>query len=89
MESRSPNTARSYRYAVERFLEHLEGGEFTNDTVATYLRSLSDLAPSSRAHHISAVRSFLKWARYQGILDERPNTSSFGQGSPSRRTGGT
>lgn len=72
LESRSPNTARSYRYAVERFLQHLEGGEFTNETVSGYLRSLTDLAASSRAHHISAVRSFLKWSRYQGILDERP-----------------
>jgi integrase/recombinase XerD len=72
LESRSINTARSYRQAVERFLEHLAGGEFSNETVAGYMRSLNDLAPASRAHHISAVRSFLKWARYQGILDERP-----------------
>ena len=72
LESRSPNTARSYKYAVERFLEHLANGEFSNESVSEYLRSLTDLAPASRAHHISAVRSFLKWARYQSILDERP-----------------
>jgi site-specific recombinase XerD len=72
LESRSTNTARSYRHAVERFLDDLAGGEFTNEAVATYMRSLDDLAPASRAHHISAVRSFLKWARRQGILDERP-----------------
>jgi integrase/recombinase XerD len=71
LRSRSPNTARSYHHCVRRFLDELTG-ELREEDVATYLDSLADLAPASRAHHVSAVRSFLKFAQGQGAIERSP-----------------
>jgi len=71
LRSRSPHTARSYHHAVRRFLDRL-GEKLIEEDVAEYLDSLGDLAPASRAHHISAVRSFLKFAQGQGAIDRSP-----------------
>lgn len=74
LEVRSSNTARSYRVCVSRFLDGLGTGEVDIVTAATYLRSLDGLAPATRAHHVSAVRSFLRFARQQGILPDNVDT---------------
>lgn len=63
LRPRSDHTARSYAQAVGRFLEGM-GKPVSRITVAdatNYLGSLSGLSAASRAHHISALRSFLKY----------------------------
>jgi integrase/recombinase XerD len=71
---RSEHTARSYAHAVGRFLQ--ETGkpvdQLTVPDAAGYLGSLSGLSAASRAHHISAVRSFLKYCQAQGIIPHTP-----------------
>ena len=39
---------------------------------ANYLGSLAGLSAASRAHHISAVRSFLMYCQGQGIIPRTP-----------------
>jgi site-specific recombinase XerD len=59
---------------VGRFLEET-GKPVSRITVAdaaNYLGSLSGLSAASRAHHISAVRSFLKYCQGQGIIPQTP-----------------
>lgn len=74
LRPRSEHTARSYAQAVGRFLEET-GKPVSSITVAdaaNYLGSLSGLSAASRAHHISAVRSFLKYCQGQGIIPQTP-----------------
>ena len=71
---RSGHTARSYAYCVRRFLG-LVGKQLDQVTVADaagYLGSLDGLSPASRAHHISAVRSFLRFLQGQGVIPTTP-----------------
>ena len=74
LRPRSEHTARSYAQAVGRFLE--ETGKavdrITVADAANYLGSLSGLSAASRAHHISTVRSFLKYCQGQGIIPQTP-----------------
>lgn len=69
---RSEETARGYSHAASRFLAHLDAGRVDADAIGRYLDSLTGLAPASRGHHVSAVRSFLRFAQSQGILDRGP-----------------
>ncbi len=71
LRSRSPHTARSYHDCVARFLRHAEDG-ITPDGVAAYLASLEGLSAASQAHHISAVRSFLRYAKARGVIARDP-----------------
>jgi len=71
---RSGHTARSYAYCIRRFLG-LVGKQLDQVTVADaagYLGSLDGLSPASRAHHISAVRSFLRFLQGQGVIPTTP-----------------
>ncbi len=74
LRPRSEHTARSYAHAVGRFLD--ETGkpvdQLTVADAARYLGGLSGLCPASRAHHISAVRSFLRFCQAQGIIPYTP-----------------
>jgi len=74
LRSRSENTARSYSHAIGTFL--LAAGkpvsEITVPDALLYVGSLSHLSVASRAHHISAVRSFLKFCQSQGIIPQTP-----------------
>lgn len=74
LRPRSEHTARSYAQAVGRFLEAVGKplGRITVGDAANYLGSLSGLSAASRAHHISAVRSFLKYCQGQGIIPQTP-----------------
>lgn len=67
---RSQHTARSYREAVRRFLA--SAPDLSPAAVGVYLDSLSGLAPASRAHHCSAVRSFLRFCQNQGLIERSP-----------------
>ena len=71
---RSEHTARSYAQAVGRFLKAVDKpvSRITVADAANYLGSLSRLSAASRAHHISAVRSFLKYCQGQGIIPQTP-----------------
>jgi integrase/recombinase XerD len=74
LRPRSEHTARSYAQAIGRFLEAV-GKPVARITVAdaaNYLGSLSGLSAASRAHHISAVRSFLKYCQGQGLIPQTP-----------------
>lgn len=67
LKMRSENTARSYETALDRFFAIL-GDQITPADMSAYLDSLDGLAPGSKAHHISAVRSFLKFCQRQGAV---------------------
>lgn len=70
---RSEHTARSYEWCVTRFLDELgDESEITPEVVAGYMESLDGLASASVAHHVSAVRSFLKFAQRQGVIERSP-----------------
>jgi integrase/recombinase XerD len=69
---RSEHTARGYGHAVGRFLDHLGAEAVDAAAIGRYLDSLLGLAPASRGHHVSAVRSFLRFAQSQGVLDRGP-----------------
>jgi integrase/recombinase XerD len=72
----SPHTARSYQDAVERFLAYVGKPveEVTVRDAMAYIGTLADngLARASVAHHISAVRSFLRHCQALGILPQSP-----------------
>lgn len=72
LRQRSGHTARNYEGCVRRFLDELGDSELEPDAVADYLESLGGLAPGSRAAHISAVRSFLRVAQSQGLIEKSP-----------------
>ncbi len=72
LRMRSRNTARSYGEVVGRFLTTLGDAPLDRNTVAQYLDSLSELAPASQAHHVSAVRAFLRYAGDQGLVERGP-----------------
>jgi site-specific recombinase XerD len=74
LRQRSEATARGYDVAVTRFLHGLGDGELDPDAIADYLESLADsgLTAGSQAMYISAVRSFLKVAQSQGLVDKSP-----------------
>src|SRR6266567_3923779 len=72
LSQRSRNTARSYRAAALRFLAVV--GEQATDpaSIQAYLGTLHGLSPASRAHHVSAVRSFVRFAMRQGSIPTSP-----------------
>jgi len=72
LRQRSEHTARNYEGACRRFLEELGDRELDPDAAADYMESLRGLAPGSRAAHISAVRSFLRVAQAQGLIEKSP-----------------
>lgn len=72
LRQRSECTARNYETSVRQFLDVLGDRELTPVTVGEYLESLEPFAPGSRAAKISAVRSFLKLAQDQGLIERSP-----------------
>ena len=74
LRARSGHTSRSYGHCIRRFLT-TAGKPLDQLTVADaagYLGSLDGLSPASRAHHISAVRSFLRFLQSQGVIPTTP-----------------
>jgi len=71
---RSEHTARSYRHCVRRFLQMIGKPveQVTVGDAASYLSTLDGLSPASKAHHISAVRSFLRFLQGQGVIPTTP-----------------
>lgn len=67
LSMRSAATARGYGFAVSRFLEHLDGTDLEL-AVADFLASLQGLAPATRAHYVSAVRTFIRHAKARGVI---------------------
>jgi integrase/recombinase XerD len=72
LRMRSSHTARSYGDVVGRFLATVGAAPLDREAIAAYLDSLSELAPASRAHHVSAVRAFLRHAADQGLIEQGP-----------------
>ena len=76
LRAQSPHTARAYEAAVRRFLEATgkDVSELTVGDAARYLATLSTsgLSRASIAHHISAIRSFLRYAQSLGIIPQSP-----------------
>jgi integrase/recombinase XerD len=69
LSMRSTETARSYRMTVSSFLTATRGNVGDVHDAVAYVKSLDGYAPATRAHHISAVRSFLRFARAQGAVE--------------------
>jgi integrase/recombinase XerD len=71
---RSEHTARSYAFCIDRFLTAVDKpvAAVTITDAARYLATLEGLSPASKAHHISAVRSFLKFLQGQGVIRTTP-----------------
>ena len=74
LRARSVHTAASYGYCLARFLEAVAKppDQIGVTDAARYLRALDGLSPASRAHHISAVRSFLRFLQGQGVIPTTP-----------------
>src|SRR5438093_2237563 len=71
---RSEHTARSYAFCIDRFLRAVDKpvAEVKITDATRYLTTLDGLSPASKAHHISAVRSFLKFLQSQGVIPTTP-----------------
>src|SRR6266487_565326 len=71
---RSEHTGRSYAFCIDRFLKAVDKpvAAVTITDAAHYLATLDGLSPASKAHHISAVRSFLKFLQSQGVIPTTP-----------------
>lgn len=76
LRARSAHTARSYQEAVERFLAAVGKPveELSVQDALAYVGELSQsgLARASVAHHISAVRSFLRHCQGLGLIPQTP-----------------
>ena len=72
LAQRSECTARNRRVSVTRFLDELGDEELTPASLTAYTQSLTDLAVSSQAQHISDVRSFLSVCQTEGLIPRSP-----------------
>ena len=76
LAAQSEHTARSYKACVQRFLDDVGKPveELTTMDAARYVATLgaTGLSRASIAHHVSAVRSFLKYAQSLGVLPQSP-----------------
>lgn len=72
LAARSGQTARIYRWDVEQFLGALGSKRLNAAAVERWIDSLAGLAPATRAHRISAVRTFLRFAQIEGAIDRGP-----------------
>ncbi len=76
LKARSAKTATAYADAVGRFLRFVAKpvDEITVQDALAYVGSLTNgsLAPASVAHHISAIRSFLRHCQGLGIIPATP-----------------
>lgn len=70
----SKETRRSYLRAVTDFLG-VVGERLTSENATAYMRMLRgrDLSRSTEAHHISAVRSFLRYCMDDGVIERTPD----------------
>lgn len=70
LASGSPHTARAYRPAVVDFLEGLPAGGLTERSLAEYVQRVNGNghANATVAQRISAVRSYLRFARSLGVI---------------------
>src|SRR5688572_19253704 len=79
-DGKSKNTVASYTRDVGEFLSHLgENGvarvdHLTEEHVAGFISSLAsrDLGERSKAKKLTSIRSFLVWARQEGLLQSYP-----------------
>src|SRR5438093_476120 len=71
---RSEHTARSYAFCIDRFIQAVDKpvAALGITDAARYLATLDGLSPASKAHHISAVRSFLRFLQSQGVIATTP-----------------
>ncbi len=79
---RSKNTLRSYRTTLSIFCEFLElrspipnrkslGQALNGQVLRDYFREISEtLNARSHAHHCSVIRTFLKWAQSESLIEE-------------------
>ncbi|WP_186526350.1 tyrosine-type recombinase/integrase [Leekyejoonella antrihumi] len=58
---RRSTTVRGYRTDLRRLGQSLKGRRPTADALTRYLASLEELTPATRARHIAALPSFLRW----------------------------
>ena len=84
-EGKSKNTVASYTRDVGEFLAHLAANDvarvdhLTEEHVAGFIASLAsrDLGERSKAKKLTSIRSFLVWARHEGLLQSYPTKLTY------------
>ncbi len=68
----SEATIAAYRRDLGQYAAHLEGREPNVDSVSGFIRSLTELAPSSVARKVAALRTFHRFLVAEGLSSEDP-----------------
>ncbi len=84
-DGKSKNTVASYTRDVGEFLSHLGANgtprvdHLTEEHVAAFIASLAerDLGERSKAKKLTSIRSFLVWARQEGLLQSYPTKLTY------------
>lgn len=84
-DGKSRNTVASYTRDVGEFLQHLATHDLpridsvTEEQVAGFVASLAsrELGERSKAKKLTSIRSFLVWARKEGIIEGAPRKLTF------------
>lgn len=69
----SPATIDAYRRDLTQYRSHLDGREPTVEMIDGFLTSLSDLAPTTVARKVAALRGFHRFLVVEGIREDDPS----------------
>ena len=69
----SPATIDAYRRDLSQYRAHLDGREASVATIDDFLTSLSDLAPTTVARKVAALRGFHRFLVVEGLRDDDPS----------------
>src|SRR5438477_4090653 len=64
----SKQTVAGYRHSVTYFLSVIGDRPLDRDSIGDFQRSISGLAPGSRATYVSRARSFCRWCQEEELL---------------------
>jgi integrase/recombinase XerD len=66
-------TVDAYRRDLNQYLSHLAGGEANTEAIDDFVTSMSELAPSTVARKIAAIRGFHRFLVAEGLRDDDPS----------------
>lgn len=69
----SPATIDAYRRDLNQYLSHVGAGEATTSAIDDFVMSMSELAPSTVARKIAAIRGFHRFLVAEGLSTEDPS----------------
>ncbi len=69
----SPATIDAYRRDLDQYLTHLGEGKATTAAIDDFVTSMSELAPSTVARKIAAIRGFHRFLVAEGLSTEDPS----------------